>query len=125
MDIVDLVYKTDMANFKEILKIRGVVMAGEFSLAGNIIAYDGNFPIEIANKLANICSINILTSKFLSEGLGAFPQIGVFEFKKTILDFDTYKLCIDVETEIFLLLGEENVCLDEIMGLNFNNFKNM
>lgn len=108
-----------MANFSKIFEIKGVVMAGEFSSDGEIIAYHGNFPVELASHLANICAINNQTNKYLFRSIENFSSVK--NYNNTVVIFEQFYLSIF--KDIFLLVDKDKVCISKIANINLDPYK--
>lgn len=112
-----------MANFKKILTIKGVILVGEFSSNGELIAYDGDFPIELAKELSSISSINNITNKHLLENLLKYSKIKMENLQRVILDMENYYLFI--YSDIFLIVNKEKSNIHEILLLDISKYKDL
>ncbi len=112
-----------MANFKKILNIKGVLVAGEFSFNGELIAYDGKFPIEVATDISNISSINMQTNNYLIKSLKEYSQINVNNLSKVILDMEIH--CIFIYKDIFLIIEKSKANLEKLFNLDINQYKDL
>ncbi|MBU0656039.1 MAG: DUF2173 family protein [Gammaproteobacteria bacterium] len=110
-----------MANFKKLLDIKGVVLAGEFSASGDIIAYDGLFPLEMLDDLSKICSIHNYNNKFFFNKLSINYNIPSDFKMRTIMDICDYYLYID--SDIFLFFDKSDTVIDQIFLLNIDDYR--
>lgn len=108
-----------MANFSKIFEIKGVVMAGEFSSDGEIIAYHGDFPLELASHLANICAINNQTNKYLLRNVEELSSVK--NHNSTILNFE--KFYLSIFKDIFLLADKDKICMTKILNIDLDSYK--
>ncbi len=60
-----------MANLDNLLKVKGVVAAGEFADDGRLLAFKGNISEEHAAMAASMCAANNATAKMQCDGFTA------------------------------------------------------
>lgn len=95
-----------MAKLDDLLRIKGVFAAGEFSNDGKLLAYKGDISEEHAAMAAEMCAANSLMAKMQCDGYTAFsgqewaPNIG------WALTGPKYSVCVIGNKGVFVRNGE-------------------
>jgi roadblock/LC7 domain-containing protein len=94
--------KTQMANLDQLMKITGVVAAGQFSDDGKLIDMKGELNPEVAEAAAQFCGTINMLFKTMS---GAFQQISSMQWTPAqgwAFSGGDYSVCVGGNTGVFV-----------------------
>jgi len=104
-----------MADFRELMKIPGVTLAGEFTDGGVIIAYEGDFPREIAGAFARICAAHWAAHRLGEELLQTLPESAKLTSTCALLLAES--LVLYIGRSVFLLVKREHADIQALSRL--------
>ncbi len=108
-----------MANLDRLMGLGGAVASGEFSPGGDLIAYKGDLPEDIAKLIARMCAANSLMGTSQAESFTHMSGMKWSPFHGWAVAAGDFSVCVMgnvgvfVETskadfnDIFKTLGEE------------------
>ncbi len=108
-----------MANLDRLMGLGGAVAAGEFSPGGDLVAYKGDLPEDIAKLIARMCAANTLMGTSQAESFTHVSGMKWTPFHGWAVSAGDFSVCVMghngvfVETskadfnDIFKTLGEE------------------
>jgi len=109
-----------MANFKKLMEINGAVLAGEFSENGQIVAYEGEYPLELVEDFSKYCAENRQLDTDFTRNVFNASEFGLSESHSKVLHLGGFYLLIGAD--IFLLFDKEKVTIQEAIDLDLEGF---
>jgi len=104
---------TFMADLKKLLKLDGVLAAGEFSSEGELVAYEGELNRELAESMCIISAATLLMLKAQAYNFSRASGMPGFE-SITGFSFSSRQLSICVRGNIGVFVKIEDASYDEI-----------
>jgi len=101
-----------MANLDQLLSIKGVWAAGEFSHDGKLLAYKGNISGEEAAMAAMMCAANAMIAEMQTQGFTAMSGKEWTPFAGFALTGPKYSVCVGKGVGVFV--NNDEVSFNEV-----------
>lgn len=101
-----------MANLDQLLSIKGVWAAGEFSQDGKLLAYKGNISEEEAAMAAMMCAANMMMAEMQTQGYTAMSGKEWTPLVGFALTGPKYSVCVGNGVGVFV--NNDEVSFNEV-----------
>jgi roadblock/LC7 domain-containing protein len=101
-----------MANLDQLLSIKGVWAAGEFSQDGKLLAYKGNISEEEAAMAAMMCAANTMMAEMQTQGFTAMSGKEWTPLVGFALTGPKYSVCVG--KGVGVLVNNDEVSFNEV-----------
>lgn len=91
-----------MANLDRLLELQGAMSAGEFSASGELINYEGDMPVELAELIARMCAANSLMGQSQAESFTRISGMKWLPFHGWAVASGDYSVCVVGNIGVFV-----------------------
>jgi roadblock/LC7 domain-containing protein len=88
------------------MRIKGAVAAGQYKLTGELVAYKGEIPKEVAEMVAEMCAANTMMAKMQADVFTAFSKMNWKPLIGWAVAAGEYAVCVIGEYGVFVKLNE-------------------
>lgn len=100
-------------DLKNLMKLSGIIAAGEFNFDGSLVSYEGEMEPEIAKSIAEMCAANMMMAKMQAHTFDRFSGMAGFE-DAVGFSVSGPKLTVFVVGTIGVFIDNEKGNFDEI-----------
>jgi len=91
---------------EKLMRIKGAVAAGQYKLTGELVAYKGEIPKEVAEMVAEMCAANTMMAKMQADVFTAFSKMNWKPLIGWAVAAGEYAVCVIGEYGVFVKLNE-------------------
>jgi roadblock/LC7 domain-containing protein len=95
-----------MANLDKLMGLGGATAAGEFTPAGDLVTYKGEFPEDIARLIAKMCAANSLMGATEADSFTRISGMKWMPFHGWAVSAGDYSVCVMGNIGVFVETGK-------------------
>ncbi|QKQ99100.1 DUF2173 family protein [Metallosphaera tengchongensis] len=97
---------SESAKLDRLMKLKGAVAAGKYSMEGKVVEYKGNIPKDIAEMVAMMVAANTMMGKMQAEGFTKLTGMKWTPFHGWAVAAGDYAVCVMGHYGVFVKMAE-------------------
>ncbi|ABP95515.1 hypothetical protein HA72_1357 [Metallosphaera sedula] len=97
---------SESQKLERLMKLKGAVAAGKYTMDGKLAEYKGNLPKEMAEMVAMMCAANTMMGRMQAEGFSKFSGMKWSPFHGWAVAAGDYAVCVMGQYGVFVEMAK-------------------